>query len=99
MLSHSVLLEYIKSTQGHMLRSIPAVHSGNLGTTKIRNGHFLAKWGEMGMFLAKWEQNGHVPHSYSLQPHANTSLTVSGSVFRINRIKINLKKSKIKNRI
>ena len=29
-----------------------------LGTTKIRNGHFLAKWGEMGMFLAKWGQNG-----------------------------------------
>ena len=23
------------------------------GTTKIQNGHFLAKWGEMGMFLAK----------------------------------------------
>ena len=29
-----------------------------VGTTKIRNGHFLAKWGEMGMFLAKWGQNG-----------------------------------------
>ena len=29
-LSHSVLIEYIKSTQGHMLRSIPVVHSGNL---------------------------------------------------------------------
>ena len=28
-LSHSVLIEYIKSTQGHMLRSIPIVHSGN----------------------------------------------------------------------
>ena len=28
------------------------------GTTKIRNGHFLAKWGEMGMFLAKWGRNG-----------------------------------------
>ena len=28
-LSHSVLIEYIKSTQGHMLRSIPVVHSGN----------------------------------------------------------------------
>ena len=32
--------------------------SGSTGTTKIRNGHFLAKWGEMGMFLAKWGQNG-----------------------------------------
>ena len=28
-LSHSVLIEYIKSTQVHMLRSIPVVHSGN----------------------------------------------------------------------
>ena len=28
------------------------------GTSKIRNGHFLAKWGEMGMFLAKWGLNG-----------------------------------------
>ena len=28
-LSHSVLIEYIKSTQGHMLRFIPVVHSGN----------------------------------------------------------------------
>ena len=28
-LSHSVLIDYIKSTQGHMLRSIPVVHSGN----------------------------------------------------------------------
>ena len=66
------------------------------GTTKIRNGHFLAKWGEKGMFLAKWGQNGqflgemgmfHKAIAYN--PHANTSLTVSGSVFRINKIKIN----------
>ena len=57
------------------------------GTTKIRNGHFLAKWGEMGMFLAKWGQNGqflgkmgmfHIAIAYN--PHASTSLTVSVSV-------------------
>ena len=28
-LSHSVLIEYIKNTQGHTSRSIPVVHSGN----------------------------------------------------------------------
>ena len=75
--------------------------SENRGTTKIRNGHFLAKWGEMGMFLAKWGQNGqflgeigmfHIAIAYN--PHANTSLTVSGSVFQINEIKTNLKKVK-----
>ena len=56
-----------------------------------RNGHVFgemgAKWailGEMGMF--------HIAIAYN--PHANTSLTVSGSVFRINKIKINLKKVK-----
>ena len=27
-LGHSILIEYIKSTKGHMLRSIPVVHSG-----------------------------------------------------------------------
>ena len=72
-----------------------------MGTTKIRNGHFLAKWCKMGMFLAKWGQNGkflgemgmfHIAIAYN--PHANTSFTVSGSVFRINNIKINLKKVK-----
>ena len=71
------------------------------GTTKIRNGHFLAKWGEMDMLLAKWGQNGqflgemgmfHIAIAYN--PHANTSFTVLGSVFRINKIKINLKKVK-----
>ena len=35
-LSHSVLIEYIKSTQGHMLRYIPVVHSGN----SARSGPF-----------------------------------------------------------
>ena len=45
-----------------------------------RNGQFF---GEMGMF--------HIAIAY--KPHANTSLTVSG-VFRINKIKINLKKVK-----
>ena len=28
-LGHSVQIEYMKNTQGHMLRSIPVVHSGN----------------------------------------------------------------------
>ena len=58
------------------------------GTTKIRNGHFLAKWGKMGMFLAKWGQNGQFLGEMAMfhiaianNPHANTSLTVSGSVF------------------
>ena len=55
----------------------------------------------MGMFLAKWGQNGqflgemgmfHIAIAYN--PHANTYLTVSGSVFRMNKIKINLKNVK-----
>ena len=49
-------------------------------------GMFL---GEMGAKLAIFGRNGHVPHSYSLQPHANTLLTVSGSVFRMNKIRNN----------
>ena len=80
-----------------------------LGTTKIRNGHFLAKWGEMGIFLAKWGQNGqfwgemgifHIAIAYN--PHANTSFncfrfSISNSKLK-NKLKMN-KKSKIKNRI
>ena len=68
------------------------------GTTKIRNGHFLAKWGEMGMFLAKRGQflgemgMFHIAIAYN--PHASTSFTVSVSVFRINKIKIYLKEVK-----
>ena len=55
------------------------------GTTKIRNGHFLAKWGEMGMFLAKWGRNGqffgemgmfHIGIAYN--HHANTSFNCLG---------------------
>ena len=50
-----------------------------MGTTKIRNGHVLAKWGEMGMFLAKWGQNGQFLGEMGMfyigiayKPHANT---------------------------
>ena len=76
----------------------------DMGTTKIRNGHFLAKWGEMGMFLAKWGQNGqflgemgmfHIGIAYN--PHANTSLncfgiSISNTKLKINKLKMNLKK-------
>ena len=60
----------------------------NTGTTKIRNGHFWAKWGEMGMFLAKWGQNGQFLGEMDMfnidiayNPHANTSLTVRFQYF------------------
>ena len=40
------------------MMALPTVSAVLRGTTKIRNGHFLAKWGEMGMFLAKWGKKG-----------------------------------------
>ena len=71
------------------------------GTTKIRNGHFWAKWGEMGMLLAKWGQKGqflgemgmfHIGIAYN--PNANTSLncfgfSISNTKLKINKLKTN----------
>ena len=54
-------------------------------------GMFLAKLGQNGLFLGEM---GMFHKAIAYNPHANTSLTVSGSVFRINKIKINLKKVK-----
>ena len=55
------------------------------GTTKIRNGLCLAKWGEMGMFWAKWGQNGQFwgemgmfQRGLAYNPHANTSFNCVG---------------------
>ena len=42
-LSHSVLIEYTKSTQGHMLRSIP-VYSGISAYSGKRTHRFWGGW-------------------------------------------------------
>ena len=42
--SHSVLIEYIKSTQGHMLRSIAVVHSGNSVHSSKRTHRIIIKY-------------------------------------------------------
>ena len=53
-LGHSILIEYIKSTQGHMLRSIPVVHSGNSahsGPFRQTNAPIERLWCSMAVSL------------------------------------------------